>query len=314
MERVVSLVNRGGRSGLIVPVSFASAGAFDSLRHVICNRRTIWSAHFSNRPGKLFEGAQNRLTIVIASPEVNQAKLFSTNYFRWNARGGERDGLFPKLFFGDISSLARSFHGLLPKIGTVEGLTVLSTVFTKHTLREYTLKSRNHPVYWVRVPGYFCQFFLSPPKARPEKGGPERDRGELLSVSTRSYRLQRVLHAILNSTTYYLFYCIYTDGRHINPSDVYDFPLHLDNYSEQTLSKLEQLSISLEQCMITNTSKWRKSELLIDSVNSAACKHILDQTDITLAQHYGFTDEELDFIINYDIKYRMGRDDGEEEG
>jgi len=35
-----------------------------------------------------------------------------------------------------------------------------------------------------------------------------------------------------------------------------------------------------------------------------------------LAAHYGFTDEELDFIpstklrtgINYDIKYRMGRD------
>ncbi len=27
----------------------------------------------------------------------------------------------------------------------------------------------------------------------------------------------------------------------------------------------------------------------------------------------GFTDEELDFIINYDIKYRMGRD-SEEEG
>jgi hypothetical protein len=27
-----------------------------------------------------------------------------------------------------------------------------------------------------------------------------------------------------------------------------------------------------------------------------------------LARHYGFTDEELDFIINYDIKYRMGKD------
>lgn len=24
-------------------------------------------------------------------------------------------------------------------------------------------------------------------------------------------------------------------------------------------------------------------------------------------KHYGFADEELDFIINYDIKYRMGR-------
>jgi hypothetical protein len=32
--------------------------------------------------------------------------------------------------------------------------------------------------------------------------------------------------------------------------------------------------------------------------------------DRVLAQHYGFTAEELDFIINYDIKYRMGRDSG----
>jgi len=32
------------------------------------------------------------------------------------------------------------------------------------------------------------------------------------------------------------------------------------------------------------------------------------------AHHSGFTDEELDFIINYDIKYRMGRDTGEDEG
>ena len=27
---------------------------------------------------------------------------------------------------------------------------------------------------------------------------------------------------------------------------------------------------------------------------------------MTLAKHYGFTEEELDFISNYDIKYRMG--------
>jgi hypothetical protein len=35
-----------------------------------------------------------------------------------------------------------------------------------------------------------------------------------------------------------------------------------------------------------------------------------------LAEHYGFTDDELDLIINYDIKYRMGRDGlaGDEAG
>ena len=38
-------------------------------------------------------------------------------------------------------------------------------------------------------------------------------------------------------------------------------------------------------------------------------KAIIDKIDRVLAQHYGFTDEELALIINYDIKYRMGREE-----
>jgi hypothetical protein len=37
-------------------------------------------------------------------------------------------------------------------------------------------------------------------------------------------------------------------------------------------------------------------------------KPIIDEIDKVLAEHYGFTEEELDFIINYDIKYRMGKE------
>lgn len=39
----------------------------------------------------------------------------------------------------------------------------------------------------------------------------------------------------------------------------------------------------------------------------------MDEVDQVLTQHCGFTDEELDFIINYDIKYRMGRNAGNDE-
>ena len=41
-------------------------------------------------------------------------------------------------------------------------------------------------------------------------------------------------------------------------------------------------------------------------------KPIIDEIDLVLAQHYGFTDEKSVFTINYDIKYRMGRDVGGE--
>jgi hypothetical protein len=39
-------------------------------------------------------------------------------------------------------------------------------------------------------------------------------------------------------------------------------------------------------------------------------KQFMDDIDRALAPHYGFTPEELDFIINYDIKYRLGQDGG----
>jgi len=42
-------------------------------------------------------------------------------------------------------------------------------------------------------------------------------------------------------------------------------------------------------------------------------KPILDAIDTVLAGHYGFTPEELDFILNYDIKYRLGRETESEE-
>ena len=49
--------------------------------------------------------------------------------------------------------------------------------------------------------------------------------------------------------------------------------------------------------------------LLLQAKNSLSTTRVL-------AWHYRFTDEELDFVINYDIKYRMGDElfhDGEEE-
>ena len=52
----------------------------------------------------------------------------------------------------------------------------------------------------------------------------------------------------------------------------------------------------------------------IDEFYPKYSKSIIDEIDRILAKHYGFTPEELDFVINYDIKYRMGQvaDSGEE--
>jgi hypothetical protein len=57
-----------------------------------------------------------------------------------------------------------------------------------------------------------------------------------------------------------------------------------------------------------NTTVFCGSFLRQDGGYPSKSKPILDEIDRELARHYGFAAEELDFILNYDIKYRLGRD------
>lgn len=54
---------------------------------------------------------------------------------------------------------------------------------------------------------------------------------------------------------------------------------------------------------------YRTGRVEYDEFYPRKSKSIIDEIDRVLAKHYGLTGEELDFIINYDIKYRMGLKD-----
>jgi len=77
----------------------------------------------------------------------------------------------------------------------------------------------------------------------------------------------------------------------------------------------EILMNSYEQHKIENTQfiKSKQQISIFESFNPSMSKPIIDEIDKVLSKHYGFTDEELDFIINYDIKYRMGDEVNSEE-
>ena len=311
VERSFDLVSAEAGIGLIVPVSIASSGSFDKARDVLdTTGRAMWLSHFANRPGQLFEGAQNRLTILLSSAIGSQPGIHGSRYHRWDAKRGERESLLSLVRYGCLNDLGRKHCGLYPKIGSRLGESTVRKMLRFPSLAESLAKPSPHEVCWVRVPGYFCQFFLDPPKARSEKGGAERERGELNRICLAGGRQRRVAHAVLNSTSFAVFFWAYSDGRHMNPSDVKLFPVGLDCMELSTASDLVKLSRRLETGMHKHKSLWRKSGLLIDSFDSAGVKPIIDEIDRVLARHYGFTDEELDFIINYDIKYRMGLADG----
>ena len=67
--------------------------------------------------------------------------------------------------------------------------------------------------------------------------------------------------------------------------------------------------------MRTLTMNYKKLGLLqIECTYPKISTLIIDKIDERLASHYGFSKDELDFIINYDIKYRLGEEeDGQDD-
>jgi len=83
---------------------------------------------------------------------------------------------------------------------------------------------------------------------------------------------------------------------------------------EKSLSKLcNELMIDLKKNSKVKVANYKSTgRIEYEEYYVYNSKPIIDEIDRILAKHYGFTEEELDFIINYDIKYRMGKDSEEE--
>ena len=112
--------------------------------------------------------------------------------------------------------------------------------------------------------------------------------------------------AAFNSNLFWWYYAVNFDMFNLKDYMIFNFKLDYD-----ATTSLSSLAQSLENDMDKN-----KIEQVINSktrgivttsyYQKKQSKPIIDEIDKVLAKHYGFTEEELDFIINYDIKYRMG--------
>ncbi len=99
------------------------------------------------------------------------------------------------------------------------------------------------------------------------------------------------------------------------------FPINLEalstgQYGRQIKGIAGRLMDDLRKTSENKIMRFSHDTLTVQCIFPKKSKPIIDEIDRVLAQHYGFTDEELDFIINYDIKYRMGLtgEDGEDTG
>ena len=77
-ERSLELLRRGGRLGLILPMSAAATPRMRPLMELMAERLApIWLSHFACRPGKLFVGVDMNDTIVLGRRRRDQQVAIS---------------------------------------------------------------------------------------------------------------------------------------------------------------------------------------------------------------------------------------------
>jgi hypothetical protein len=199
-----------------------------------------------------------------------------------------------------------------PKLSSLCEISILEKLFKKpHTIQNYIQISKNN-LYYRTTGGLYWKVFTDTPPAffiNGEKGTSSRE----TSISLNKKDTPKQFVAIFSSSLFWWWYTITSNLRDLNPSDLYGFRIDNNLIGSDELIKLADKYIKdmyVNSSMLIRIQK-EIGETKTQSFKLSKSKPIIDEIDKVLAKHYGFTEEELDFIINYDIKYRMG---GELEG
>ena len=311
-ERSIELASQEGWFSFIVQLPSLSSSRMVGFRELLAkNSNRLYYIPFDDRPGKLFDGLQHcRSAILLANVQTSSTScsIQGARYQRWSSEA--RDHLFPGVFFINVPDI-RSHRGIFPKLAIQPQASLLRQLGKKgdETISIYLRRLPTSDFvfyqeamqYWAKatygLPFYSKNGIESPPA-----------HGRYLYTNQPSHA--QCIGAVLNSSLFYLYFVTYGDCFHLSDTIVREFPMAKSIMGNGNLSKLGRVLMKdLHEKSIETTIDTKLGDsITYEQFSAGRSKAIMDEIDRVLAEHYGFTDEELDFIINYDVKYRMGRE------
>lgn len=296
IERTKDILNLNGREGMIIPISAFANDSMSTLQMFVKNVfGNKWISTFHQRPAQLFDGVLQRLCILLTDC-TNSDSVFTSGIYRWYSH--TRSQLFQNVSYSH-GDQTKQQH--IVKVGSSVELSIFDKYAKHRVTSEYIAPNRNNNNVFYRTAGggYWVTFL--------------NDEFDCDAVSNKRTSIQeaynaKVLTAAYNSNLFWWYYVINYDL--FNFKDYMIFGLQFDyprNLEEEIVSLSNKLETNLRNnALFYDINSKTKGLNRTVTYQKSMSKSIMDEIDSVLARHYGFTDEELDFIINYDIKYRMG--------
>lgn len=298
LERAYNISN-SNIVGMIVPTSSIVTPRMLPLQKILLSHG-LYHSTYGFRPAKLFDGgtsANIHLSILISTIKDNE--VFGLHHIKWNAE--YREFLFSTLpcYTTNMRSIISKYKKVARSKSQIEK-NILHKIHADKTIESYFGNTEHHVYYRTTGGLHYRAFTMFPTNSKKEA---------ILQFTNTNEA--KVIFTLLASNMWNMFYYSFGNCLDVSKYEITQFPIDISSIELSLYKNLSVLAGKLNDDIAANSNTIIRhyenaGDIECYQVNMRASKPIIDEIDKVLAKHYGFTEEELDFIINYDIKYRMG--------
>ncbi|MCI7354095.1 MAG: N-6 DNA methylase [[Actinobacillus] rossii] len=288
----ISLLKENGKLCFIIPISYVSTPRMKKIRDYIKNNtRYLKLFNFADRPSCLFTSVHQKLTILVCKKSsLNQIehRVFSSAYNFWYKN--EREYMLKNLSLVEVEQ----FDKFIPKIGSTLEKSIFNKIYTQEknnsiyiTLNQKDF-SESEGIYLNMRATFWIKCFLDYSRSKEYK------------KFTPDIKQQDYLYCLLNSSLFFWFWCVISDGWHITSKELEHFTFIQPNNTSIFVELSSMLRKDLEM-----KKKFVNTKQIDYIYQHKESKFIIDKIDDELAKIYNLTKYEVEYIKKYAYKYRM---------
>ena len=298
IEKGFNLLDKNGSLAYIVPISFTSS---DSLSGVHCllenNCKNIWVSSYAVRPQPVFQNAVVNTSIILFEKTLTKCKnIFSTKMYR-KGKNFNLSNLIDNLQFVEVKDL--KMFGRIPKISLPIEKSILQKIFKQKPIKDF-MKDKGEKIYYRAVGGRYFKVVTN---------YSTNSNTETFLFVDKKYR--DLIACILSSNLSFYFYQVYSNNLNWSFSDICSFTIPFDNINSKIIEKIEDLykqylkdiEKNANVRKVSTESKYTMEEFKEYKIGKS--KHIIDKIDRLNCPLYCLTAEEMEFIIGYELEFRV---------
>ena len=297
IEKGHLLCKQPGILHYIVPISITSSDSVTGVHRLLeksCSLIKVSS--YAVRPQPVFESAVVNTSILFFKKDGEQnEQILATKMYR-KSKNFNLQHLLNNLQFIDVKDV--KLIGRYPKISLDIEKQILKKILSQPLKIKNIVQKSGSPIFYRTTGGRYFKIITN------YSTGSTKEKSICFNPKNRD-----IVGAILSSNLYFWFYQIFSNNLDLKTYEIISFGMPNLDFDAKTVSKIQKLyDMYLKDiernASVRQTERYANIETFKE-YKIGKSKHHIDRIDDIICPLYGLTPEEIDFIKNYEIDFRL---------